>query len=41
MTERAAGLSDLLYNVVVRLDCGESPHKLADDVASIAKAMRG
>ena len=40
-SERAAGLADLLYHVVVKLDTGTPPFQLADDVANLAKAMRG
>ncbi len=39
VTDRAAGLADLLYNVVVRLDCGTAPADLKRDVESIARAM--
>lgn len=41
VTERAAGLADLLYFVVVELDCGRPPFELVKDVEAIAKAMKG
>lgn len=40
VTERAAGLADLLHLVVVKLDCGTAPFDLSAEVAAIAKAMR-
>jgi hypothetical protein len=40
VTERSAGLADLLYLEVVKLDCGTPPEDLAESVAAIARAMR-
>ena len=40
VTERAAGLADLLFMLVCKLDCGTAPEDIAPDVANIAKAMK-
>lgn len=40
VTERAAGIADLLHMIVAKLDSGTAPDDLASDVAAIAKAMK-
>jgi hypothetical protein len=39
VAERSAGLADLLYLEVVKLDCGAAPEDRAETVAAIARAM--
>lgn len=41
VTERTAGLADLLFLIVTRLDCGASPTDLAGEVKAIGQAMTG
>ena len=40
VTERAAGLADLLFMIVCKLDCGTAPVDLSASVEAIAKAMK-
>lgn len=41
VTERTAGIADLLFLIVTKLDCGASPTDLACEVKAIARAMTG
>ena len=40
VTERAAGLADLLFMIVCKLDSGTTPEDIAPSVDAIAKAMK-
>lgn len=40
VTDRAAGIADLLHMIVVKLDSGTSTEDLAPSVLAIAKAMQ-
>lgn len=38
-SERSKAFADLLYSVVVQLDCGATSIQLGEDVVNIGKAM--
>lgn len=38
-SERSKAFADLLYHVVVKLDCGATPIELGEDVVNLGKAM--
>lgn len=40
VSDKAKAVADLLYSIVVKIDCGEPHYRFADDVENIAKVMR-
>lgn len=39
-SDKSAAFADLLYHIVVKLDCGEAAYLLADDVETLGRAMK-